>query len=73
MLKIKKFFCLSSKDLSAKSLSVTEIAERMERTDENSLRLPRSFAKSVTQIMESEAFLINKQFESNSKPYGKDK
>lgn len=37
-----------------KQLTPVEIATKMQKTDENSLRLPRSFARTVSQILDSQ-------------------
>lgn len=54
MSKLRKFFSASPKDLSMQKLSVSEIVNRMKQTDEQSMRLPRSFARTVSKILEHE-------------------
>ena len=53
--KIKQFFSVSPRELSMQNLTVSEIASKMDKTDENSLRLPRSFARTVSQIIKHES------------------
>jgi hypothetical protein len=51
MRRLKSFFSASARDLNMKQLTPNEIAVRMQRTDEKSMRLPRSFARTVSQII----------------------
>ena len=53
--KIRRFFSVSPRELSMQNFTVSEIASKMDKTDENSLRLPRSFARSVSQIIKNES------------------
>lgn len=54
MSKLRKFFSVTPKNLSMQKLSASEIANRMKQTDEQSMQLPRSFAKTVSKILEQE-------------------
>lgn len=52
MSKLRKLFVVTPKDLSMQKFSSVDIANRMTKTDELSMRLPRSFARTVTRILE---------------------
>jgi hypothetical protein len=67
MKRLKKFFLASARDLKMKQLTLHEITAKMQKADENSLRLPRAFARTVSLILQENDRFDNNIFQRSTK------
>jgi hypothetical protein len=70
MSRLKRFFSASARDLNMKQFTPYEIAAKMQQTDENSLRLPRGFARTVSRILQDTEDADNKTLQPTAKRRG---